>query len=246
MKQKFIFTLMAVVMTFVAVQAQTADEILAKYFEATGGLEKLRGIKSIKMIGKAPSPQGEFPITIYNKAPNKQKLVLNVQGKELVAQAYDGTTAWSLNPFAGGTDPVKLDEQQTKEISEEELEDDFIDYKKKGHAVTLEGKEEIDGVQCYKIKLEKNKNNDKEDITEVYYFDSENYVPIMQKNYVRSGPAKGTEVQTYLSDYQEVSGFVIPFFIEQKVNGNTAFKVVIEQAMINENLDDSIFAYPKK
>jgi hypothetical protein len=43
-----------------------------------------------------------------------------------------------------------------------------------------------------------------------------------------------------------VSGFVIPFFIEQKVNGNTAFKVVIEQAMINENLDDSIFAYPKK
>jgi hypothetical protein len=172
--------------------------------------------------------------------------VLNVQGKELVAQAYDGTTAWSLNPFAGGTDPVKLDEQQTKEISEEELEDDFIDYKKKGHAVTLEGKEEIDGVQCYKIKLEKKKNNDKEDITEVYYFDSENYVPIMQKNYVRSGPAKGTEVQTYLSDYQEVSGFVIPFFIEQKVNGNTAFKVVIEQAMINENLDDSIFAYPKK
>jgi hypothetical protein len=245
MKQKFILALMAVVMTF-AVQAQTADEILAKYFEATGGLEKLRGIKSIKMIGKAPSPQGEFPITIYNKAPNKQKLVLNVQGKELVAQAYDGTTAWSLNPFAGGTDPVKLDEQQTKEISEEELEDDFIDYKKKGHAVTLEGKEEIDGVQCYKIKLEKNKNNDKEDITEVYYFDSENYVPIMQKNYVRSGPAKGTEVQTYLSDYQEVSGFVIPFFIEQKVNGNTAFKVVIEQAMINENLDDSIFAYPKK
>src|SRR5687767_10028540 len=135
MNRKLTLTLIAVALAFV-VKAQTADEILAKYFEATGGLSKLKAVKSMKMTGKAPSPQGDFPITIYNKAPNKQKVVLNVQGQELVAQAYDGTTAWALNPFAGGTDPVKLDEQQTKEISEEELEDDFIDYAKKGHAVT--------------------------------------------------------------------------------------------------------------
>jgi hypothetical protein len=38
----------------------------------------------------------------------------------------------------------------------------------------------------------------------------------------------------------------MPFFIEQKVNGNTAFKVVIESASINEDIADSVFAYPKK
>lgn len=226
--------------------AQTADEILAKYFENTGGLSKWKELKSVKLTGKAPTPQGEFPIVIYNKAPNKSKMVFNVQGKEIVLQAYDGETGWTLNPFAGGADAVKLDEEQTKELREEQLEDDFIDYAKKGHAVTLEGKEEIEGVQCYKIKLEKNKNNDKEDVTEIYYFDSENFVPIMAKNYVRTGPAKGTEIQIFFSDYQDASGLMMPYYIEQKVNGQTQMKVVFENISINEELDDTIFAYPKK
>lgn len=245
MKRKFSLTLFAVC-AVLFVQAQTADEILAKYFQNTGGLAKWKTVKSLKMTGKAPTPQGEFPIVIYSKAPNKSKMILNIQGKEIVAQAYDGETGWALNPFAGGTDPVKLDAEQTKELADEEIEDDFIDYAKKGHVVTLEGKEEIDGVQCYKIKLEKNKNNDKDDVTEVHYFDAENFVPIMVKNYVRSGPAKGTEIQVFLSDYQEAGGLTMPFFIEQKVNGQSVFKVVIEQIAVNESIEDSVFAYPKK
>jgi outer membrane lipoprotein-sorting protein len=239
-----VFSLIAAMALVIATQAQTADEVLAKYFQNTGGLDKWRNLTSLKMEGKAPSPQGEFPITIYNKAPNKSKIVLNIQGKEFVVQAYDGTDAWTLNPFAG-TAATKLPDEQAKEIKDEEFQEEFIDYKKKGHEVALEGKEEIDGVQCYKIKLVKNKNNDKDDATEFYYFDAENYVPILQKSFVKSGPAKGTEISTYLSDYQEVNGLTMPFFMEQNVGGNSVFKVVIEKITTNENLDDSIFAFPK-
>jgi outer membrane lipoprotein-sorting protein len=245
MIRRLTLTFLAVIAVF-ATRAQSADEVLSKYFENTGGLAKWKQIQTLKMEGKYPTPQGDFPITIYGKAPNKSKVVLNIQGKELIPGAYDGTTAWAMNPFAGGTDAIKLDEEQAKDLKDREVEDDFIDYAKKGHAVTLEGKEEIDGVQCFKIKLEKNKNNDKEDITKVYYFDAENFVPIMVKSYVRSGPSKGTEMQTYLSDYQEVNGLMLPFAMETKINGQVAEKLVIEKIMINENIDDSVFAYPTK
>lgn len=245
MTRKIALTLFTVMMVF-AVRAQTADEILNKYFENTGGLAKWKAIKSFKMDGKAPTPQGDFPITIYAKAPNKLKVVVSVQGQELVQGAYDGVTAWALNPFAGGTDPVKLDDEQAKEIKDQQVEDDFIDYAKKGHTVTLEGKEEVDGVQCYKVKLEKNKNNDKEDITRIYYFDSENYVPVMYKSYILSGPQKGTEVQNFVSDYQETSGVMMPYFIEQKVNGQSMSKIVVEKISINDTIEDSVFAFPKK
>lgn len=230
----------------VVAHAQTADEILAKYFENTGGIQKWKDVKTLKMEAKAPTPQGEFPIVIFSKAPNKTKVVVNVQGKELVQAAYDGETGWSLNPFAGGTDAVKLDEEQTKELREQEIEDAFIDYKKKGHEIALEGKEEVDGVQCFKIKLDKNKKNDKDDVTEYHYFDTENYVPIMRKSFMQSGPMKGQEIQSYMSDYQEVNGLMVPFAIEQKMNGNTISKIVVVKYSINENIDDSVFAFPKK
>lgn len=227
-------------------QAQTADEILAKYFENTGGIDKWKAVKSIKMEGKASGPQGEIPFVMLMKAPNKSKVTFTIQGKEFVQAAYDGETGWALNPFAGGTSAVKLDAEQTKQLSDEYLEDDFIDYKKKGHAVTLEGKEEIEGVQCYKIKLEKNKTNDKEDATEIHYFDSENFVPIMTKRYLQTGPEKGTEIQAFMSDYQEVNGLMIPFSLEQKFKGQSAGKLVMTKITVNEGVEDSAFAYPNK
>ena len=244
MKLKSLFIVLAV-LSFVGAQAQTADEVLAKYFVNTGGLDKWKSLKSRTMTGKAFFGQ-DFPMTVYEKAPNKQKTVVNVQGTELMINVYDGTDAWMLNPLQGGKDPVKLDDEQAKDVKDEEFEDEFIDYKKKGHEVTLEGTEEIDGVKCFKLKLVKNKNNPKEDITELHYFDSENFVPIMQASYVRSGPQKGTEVKSYLSDYQDVSGLMFPFSIEQKINGQSLSKITIEKITLNDITDDTIFAFPKK
>jgi outer membrane lipoprotein-sorting protein len=250
MKIKSILTAL-VMLCFVAAQAQTpaktptVDEILANYFKATGGLEKWKALKSRTSTGKAFMGQ-EFPIEMYEKSPNKVKMIITIQGTQLIPQAYDGQDAWALNPFQGGKDPVKLDEEQSKELRDEEFEDDFIDYQKKGHEVTLEGTEEIDGVKCYKVKLIRNKNNPKEDITEVHFFDAENFVPIVQATYIRTGPAKGQEVRTFLSDYQEVDGLMFPFSIEQKVNGQTAMKITIDKVQLNSISDDSIFAFPKK
>ncbi|MDH4058558.1 MAG: outer membrane lipoprotein-sorting protein, partial [Cyclobacteriaceae bacterium] len=106
--------------------------------------------------------------------------------------------------------------------------------------------EEIDGVKCFKVKLEKNKNNDKEDVTEFHFFDKENYVPIMVTSFARSGPNKGTESNQYFSDYQEVEGYVVPFFMETKVNGQSFQKLTFESYLLNQAVEDSIFAFPKK
>ena len=154
----------------------------------------------MKAIGKLPSPQGDFPFVIYSKKPNKMKLELDIQGKIMIPQAYDGEIAWSFNPLAGGTVAQKLPEEQAKEIADQaEFEPSYFNYQEKGHEITLEGEEEIDGVPCFKIKLIKNKNNDKEERTEYYFFDKENFVPIMQRTTVQTGPTKGLEAETYLS-----------------------------------------------
>ncbi|MFZ6011533.1 MAG: outer membrane lipoprotein-sorting protein [Bacteroidota bacterium] len=243
MKRKLVLTLVAVVAALF-VKAQTADEILAKYFENTGGKDKWKALKSMKATGKVNFQNMDFPITIFETTPVKQRTVIQVQGVEIV-QAYDGTDAWMVNPLQGGTAAVKLSDDEAKEFKDNEFEDEFIDYKSKGHTVEFLGSEEVDGVKCYKIQLVKNKNNDKEDVTEIHYFDSENYVPIMRVTYARSGPAKGQEVKMYLSDYQDVNGLMMPFFMESKLNGQTFQKVTIEKVTLDEPMEDSLFAFPK-
>src|SRR5258706_558288 len=194
MKQKLLPFLVMFVISL-ATNAQTADEILAKYLTNTGGVEKWKALQSYTQKGK---------------------------------------------------DPVKLDEEQSKELKDETFEDPFIDYKKKGHDVSLLGTEEVDGVKCFKIQLVKNKNNEKDDVTEVHFFDNENYVPIMKVSYIRTGPSKGAEVKSYFSDYQEVGGLMFPFSLEQKMNGQTVSKLTMQTITLNDVADDSIFTYPKK
>lgn len=237
----FLFILFAGSLTY----AQTADEILAKYLETTGGVQNWKALKTMKATGKMSMQGMDLDFNMTSKVPNKVHMVIKVQGQEIV-QAYDGTDAWMLNPLMGGKEPVKLPEEQAKEMTDQEVEDEFIDYKKKGHEVKLLGKEEVDGTSCYKIELIKNKNNDKEDVTEIHYFDAENFVPIMTKSYARSGPSKGQEAQTYLSDYQEVNGLMIPFSMETKSNGQTVQKMTFQKITINENVEDTLFAFPKK
>ncbi len=244
MKSKLLIALF-IAFGFTSVMAQSVEEILTRYFENTGGLAKWKAQASRTAAGKMSMQGMEFPVTMYEKAPVQQKMIINVQGKELV-QAYDGKEAWTINPFAGGTEPQKMSEDEAKDFKDNFFEDEFIDYKKKGHAATFQGSEEVEGVKCFKVELIKNKDNDQEDVTEVHYFDSENFVPIMKKSYMRSGPAKGQEVMTYFSDYQEVDGLMFPFFLESKVGGQTVQKIVIEKLTLNEKLEDSIFTFPIK
>lgn len=234
------FVLFAALLCALAIQAQSVDDILAKYFENTGGLDKWKALKTTKMEGMMAMQGFEFPGTIYAKAPKFQRVNVNVQGQSIV-QAYDGETAWWINPFAGSTEAQKMPDEMSEQMVNDEFESEFIDYKTKGHALELEGKETVEGADAFKVKLTK-KNGD----VEYYYFDTENYVPIMVKAVIKTGPTKGQFSETYMSDYQEVDGLMFPFFIETKLGGQSVQKITIKSIVTNETFEDKLFAFPKK
>lgn len=245
--KKLASAIVAIGISLSGLQAQSVDEIIDNYLENTGGKDKWEKMETMEMKGTAPSPQGDFPFMVYSKSPNKIKVVVDIQGKTMVPQAFDGETAWGLNPFAGGTTAQKIPAEMAWTIEEEaQFEPAYINYKEKGHEITLEGEETVDGAETYKVKIVKNKNNDKQEITEYHFFDKENFVPIMVRSSVLVGPAKGTESETYMSDYQETEyGVYMPYYIETRSNGQVAQKIVVSEIKINEDIDDSVFAFPE-
>jgi outer membrane lipoprotein-sorting protein len=216
--------------------AQTVDELLAKSFEARGGLKKLKAVQSTRMTAKMVLPQGiEIPMTMVQKRPNSFRMEFNFQGMVGV-QAYDGKTAWAVMPMMGKKDPEVMGEDDSKmAVEQSDMDGPLMDYKQKGNTVELVGKEQVEGADAYKLKVTL-KNGELRHI----YLDAETYLEIKSE---AKRTVKGTEVESesYMGDYKEVDGMMTPFAIE---SGSQRQKIVIEKVELGVALPDSLFGMP--
>jgi hypothetical protein len=225
--------------TAFTLKAQTADEIIEKYLTAIGGADNWKKLESMQQTGTAVAQGMNIPFTMSAMRPNLSKVELEIQGMKMVQQCYDGTVGWSLNPFNGGNTATKMTDEEVQEVAKENFEDDFIDFKTKGHTAELQGTEEIEGSKCFKLSLKRKVGDEK-----VYYFDTETYVPVMIRSFSTSGPMKGMAIETFMSDYKDVSGLMIAHSMEQKIQGQSAAVIKAEKIELNAKLDKSIFAFP--
>jgi len=226
-----------------AVQAQniTVDGIIDNYLENIGGADAWKKVKSMRIMGSVMTEMGAMDVEVASMEPNLSKITITVQGMTLIPQAFDGEVAWGLNPFAGDTEATKMPDEAAGEIKKQAFQNEFIDYKTKGSTVELLGTKEIDGTETYEVKLV-----NKDEVEKFYYFDTENFVPIMQKQVEEVGPMKGKVSEIYVSSYQEVDGLMIAHTIEQKIDGVTIREITADKFVFNpEDVTKATFAMPK-
>ena len=77
-----------------------------------------------------------------------------------------------------------------------------------------------------------------------YFFDAENYVPLMMETEVKNGPNKGAIAQVKWSDYQEVGGLMMAFSMSQGAKGQGGQPITITNIELNPKVDDAAFKYP--
>lgn len=243
--KKTVFLLFLLTFTMTTAWSQSVDAVISKYFENAGGLEKWKALKTMKLNGMFPTPQGEFAFEMSRKTPNKYIISLDIMGQKMVPQAYDGETAWMLNPFADPT-PQKLPEDQAKTVKlDADFEDPFIDYARKGYVVTYEGTGDVDGIKCEMLKLVKTTGVEGENVEMVYYFDIETYLPVLVKQKSAFGPMAGQEVQVYYSDYQDAGeGIIMPFTLDTRVNGQSVQLIKFASIAVNVEIGDEVFKFP--
>ena len=247
MKRKFIFSLIA--MSFAAfVNAQTADEIIAKYFENTGGLAKWKTLEGTKMIAKVNQGGMEIPLEIIQLKDGRQATKINLQGKNIMQGVYDGKILWSHNFMNMKAEKSDAEATENFKLDIGEFPDPFLTYKERGLKVELLGKETIDGTETFKLKVTKKpiKVDGKETENVVfYYFDAENFVPLMSESEIKSGPGKGQVMQSKMSDYQDAGGVMLPFSLAQGVKGGQSQPLTITKIEVNPKVEAKMFAYPE-
>lgn len=222
-------------------QAQTVDEILSKHYAALGGLENLKTLTSMKASGKMVMGGGmEAPIVSYGIRPNSVRFEMTFQGKAALS-AYDGKTAWMLNPFMGSNDPEIMPKEEADDfVDDADFDGPLVDYKDKGSTIEFAGKEDVEGSDAFKLKL--TLKNGK---TRYIYLDVESYLILKTTQKVARG-GQEIEVASFPGNYKKVGNVLQPYSIEQKVNGKTASQMTFDTIEVNLKVDSSIFTMPAK
>jgi len=224
--------------------ALTVDEIIEKNIQAKGGMEKMEAVKSKITTGKTLVRGVEFPFTIHQKRPSFFKIETTIQGMTMV-QAHDGETAWQINPTSGG--PQKMTSEQTTAFrNQADFDGPLLGHKDMGFVTELVGKENIEGGEVYHLKLtiaDDSLRVAAGNLTTHIYLNAESFLEI--KMTIEGNIAGNSfEVDTYLSDYKEVGGLMMPHSIESKMGGQTVSQMIMEKIELNVDIDDSIFKMP--
>ncbi len=219
-----------------AVQAQTLDEIIAKNLKSKGGLDKIRATTSVKMTGKVAADGKDITMTIWAKRPNLMRREYTVDGQNVV-NAFDGTTLWMS---AGTTPPQAMPGPQAAYAKQEsEFDSVFVDYKEKGHAMEFLGKEQVNGKDAYRLKVQK-KGGPPQD----YYLDADTGLEMKISTNVDQGGSP-TVLVTEMSDYRDVDGRQVPFTSKQILNGKLMASIALDKVEFNVPVDESVFRMPK-
>lgn len=243
--KRILFSIGLSVLAFTSNAQMTATEVIDNYFENIGGREAWSKLEGQKMTAEINMGM-VLPIDMYIMKDGRSKISFTMQGQTMVQDAFDGETVWSTNFQSMTNEKADAEDTENRKRSIGEYPDPFLNLDKNGFSAEYIGEETVEGVECYKIKLTKKPvlaDGVEVENIEFYYFDKENFVPVLSESEVHSGPAKGQIAQSVYSDYQEVDGLYFPFSITYRTKGGDGQTIELKSVELNPEVSEDLFLY---
>ena len=254
----------------------SAAQIVDKNVAARGGLEAWRAVETLSLEGKMgaggnqraslqvplpkakdfantmphrPAEEVQLPFLMEMKRPRKVRLELQFHGQTAV-QIYDGVNGWKLRPYLNRKDFEPYSEEERKLASNQpDLDGWLVDYTAKGSRVELDGIEQVEGRDTYKLRV-----TEKTGHTLHVWVDAKTFLEAKVEDQPRRLDGIDHRVEVYYRDYRTVDGLEIPFVLETRVlpvgmNGlgmrDTPVppeRIVIDKVVVNPKIDEKLFS----
>lgn len=212
--------------------AQTADEVVDKYLAAIGGKDAWHNLNSLRVEGTANASGTEIPIvmtTVQKKAMRMDMTIMGMSNYTILTP----TNGWAYFPVRGQKEPEAMTaDQVTASQDQLDIQGILLDYKAKGETCELIGKEDVDGTECYKLKLA----DPKKGVTNYCYIDPTNYYLIRVTTKMKVDGQDQEQTMNFSNFQKTGAGIVYPMSISGGM-GDVNFKNIA----INPKIDESIF-----
>lgn len=221
----------AAMLVSVCTFAQTAEEIVTKHIEAIGGAAAWKKVNSLYYEGKITVQGAEVNLTftlLNGKGVRQNITFMGMTGYQIITP----TAGWKFMPFQGQATAEAMTADELKQSADDlDVQGKLIDYKSKGNTVEYLGKDDVEGTECFKLKITSKAGN-----VETVFIDPKSYY-IVRAVAKRTANGQENDVQTDLSNYQKLpEGIVVPFSIKLPDG-----ELVISKAEVNKQVDESTF-----
>jgi len=239
MKKALFFVAFLISAAFV--QAQNAEEIVAKHLAATGA-EKWATVNTISKEATIASDAAAGMSIGWKMTASRDKAArmdVSVMGMSQVV-VIDGDKGWSTNPFAGQNDPEPLTPDAVESMKDmTDIDGTLVGYKANGYTLEYVGTEDVEGVEAIKIKVNKGKK------TEYSFFDPTTYYEIKRVD-VEEVDGKAIESATFFSNFKTQDGITMPFSLQQAGGAMGNSTITMTTLTFNPAVDNKIFEMPAK
>ena len=238
MKSKVSLLLITLIFVGKMLHAQTpVDGIIAAYFDAIGGRDKIAQINSIYIESNMEVMGNSSPskITILNGKGYKNEM--NFGGSD-ITQAVTGTGGWMINPFMGSPEAAPIPDDQYVAMKDQiYIGGPLFNYMNNGYLVKLLGMDAVDGKPAYKIEAVS-----PDSVKNTFYIDSATHY--LDELVIDAG---GQTTTAKYSNFQKTDfGNVMPYSQQLTVPQGFQINVTVTHVEINKPVDPSIFDMPKK
>lgn len=211
----------------------TAEEVVSKHLEAIGGAEKWKKVNTMVMEGTLNAMGADIAMKFISEQNKGSKQEISFGGMT----GYRFTTptmGYSYLPFQGQSAPEPITGEEVNEsIDDLDIQGNLVDYKTKGHSIELLGTEDIEGTECYKLKVNRKNSGDK-----TLFIDKESFL-LLRESQKRTANGQEMELVVDLGDYREVDGLKVPFTMSQPFGS-----IVFSSIKINQPIPADSFAKP--
>jgi hypothetical protein len=214
-------------------------EILNNYFEACGGLNKLKAERTSYIEGSLEVAGLQGTLKVWSQKPDRSRSEVDLKVLK-ITQGDNGEYGWTLDSNGKLQKTTKLDEvsRQRREIARRLSEFEHADPNSEIFSVTLEGTDTVDGNDCYVLKVSNNINDDYIE----YYINAESF--LFEKSVKMMGDDSS---DSFFDDYREVDGLVVPFWTKEVSHQTGQEQVVtITKYVSNPEIDPEMFEPPEE
>jgi hypothetical protein len=193
----------------------TADQVIAWYYDAVGGYNRLKSVRTRHLRGQYVEGALHATTEVFQERPQQRRVNLYTRAFDHF-EGFDGQT-WEYHRDSGKVEGHLIRDPlgSAAELAQRrgsEFDPSFVDYKARGFEAILLARARLNNVDTYHVRIARTDGWMLD-----YYFDVRTHLLTALKK-AMPVHAEGQDVEslTFYSDWRRVSGLLVPFTGEER------------------------------